>query len=86
MMRTVKSWLGMGPIVFTSRGQSLCRHGREHTLNHVPTRPGISPDYWEAYIHGIMHGEAVSEFIKTTEVHLGNETDNWIIAVLLFGS
>jgi lipopolysaccharide export system protein LptA len=37
----------------------------------------------EAFVHGIMHGEAVTEDVKTMEVHLGNDKDIRVDAILL---
>jgi hypothetical protein len=85
MIRTAKGWLGMGPSSLRVGDRVFVVPGANIPLIMRRLDPGHYQVVGEAYIHGIMHGEAVFDGIKTTEVHLGNETDNRCGAILLSG-
>jgi hypothetical protein len=83
MMRTANGWLGMGPSSLQAGDKIFVVPGANAPLIMRRLDPGHYQVIGEAYIHGIMHGEAVTENVKTTEIHLGNDTDARVDAILL---
>jgi hypothetical protein len=83
MMRTGNGWLGMGPSSLRAGDKVFVVPGANAPLIMRRLDPGHYQVIGEAYIHGIMHGEAVTENAKTTEIHLGNDADARVDAILL---
>lgn len=83
IMRTAKGRLGMGPSSLRAGDRVFVVPGVNTPLTMRRLDPGHYQVVGEAYVHGIMHGEAVTRDVQTMEVNLGNDVDNRVYALLL---
>ena len=83
LFRTARYYLGMGPLSLQEGDSIWALSGAKVPLILRRLDPGHYQVVGEAYVYGVMHGEAVRDTSCLQVIKLGNEADNQLVTQLL---